>query len=162
MRAFMASAVVAFLAATASCQEVAVKGEAPAVANDTQPFTGVWVPQSSVVNGKEQLPDKASRDMIRLSIEHGEYKLYYLTDPVKLEGRRLAVADFTIDEKAGTFELKFKEGIKKDTKIHGIYELGKSTLKLCYCPSDKPRPTKFEAPAGSDAFCDLYELNKKK
>ena len=167
MRAGIASmVVVALLGAAASCQEVTVKGQTPQVepqkvADNTQPFTGIWMPQSSVFNGKEQLPDKASRDMIRLSIENAEYKLFYLTDPAKLEGRRLAAADFTVDDKAGTFELKFKDGFKKGEKIHGIFELSKTTLKLCYGPAEKPRPTKFEAPAGGEAFCDTYERYKK-
>ena len=170
MRAVFASTVVvlvvAIVGAVASGQVVTVKGQAPDVAppkaaGNTEPFTGVWMPQSSVFNGKEQLPDKASREMIRLSIENGEYKLFYITDPGKMFGRKLAVADFTVDDKSGTFELKFKDGFKKGEKIHGIFELSETKLKLCYGPSEKPRPTKFEAPAGGEAFCDTYERYKK-
>ena len=176
VRKWIASTVVALLGVAAFYfssfgflgQEVTVKGQAPQVeppkaAENTQPFTGVWMPQSSVFNGKEQLPDKASRDMIRLSIENGEYKLFYITDPDpdKMMGRRLATADLAVDEKAGTFELTIKDGGKKGDRRHGIFELTETGLKMCYGPADKPRPTKFEAPAGSDNFCDTWERRKK-
>ncbi len=159
MRARIATFVVALVGLSAT--GTAPKAEEAKPVDGTAAFTGVWIPQSSVFDGKEQLPDKASREMIRLSIENGEYKLYYLTDPAKLLGRRLSVADFSVDSKAGTFELVHKDGIKKGAKLHGIFELTKTTLKICYCPADKPRPTKFDAPAGSDAFCDVWERYKK-
>ena len=158
MRTGIALMVVTLGVSVGCGQEVAVKNVAAKAADA---FTGIWIPQSSIYDGKEQLPNKASREMMRLSIENGEYKLYYLTDPVNLMGRRLAVADFSVDEKAGTFELTIKDGIKKGTKLHGIYELGKSSMKICYAPAEKPRPTKFESPAGGETFYDTYERHKK-
>ena len=163
MRAGIALGLVLAFGYSSNAQEVQVKGQEPAakVPNGADTLSGVWVPQSCVVKGQEQLPDKASREMIRLSIENGEYKLYYLTDPAKLIGRRMSTADLTVDEKAGTFELTIKDGIKKGVKLHGIYEMSKTGLKLCYGPAEKPRPTKFEAPADSENFCDTWERYKK-
>ncbi len=160
MRAAIVLFVVSCVVMTGCLPESQVSG-APKPASKTEAFTGIWIPQSSIAQGQEQLPEKASREMIRLSIVNDEYKMYLLTDAVKLEGRLLAAADFSIDEKAGTFELAFKDGLKKGEKMHGIYELSKTTLKICYAPTDKVRPTKFEAPAGSDAFCDIWERTKK-
>ena len=155
MRMGIALCVVALIGA------VQVKGQESKPANGIEAFGGIWVPQSSVFDGKEQLTAKADKDVIRLSIEKGEYKLYVLTDPVKLIGQRVSTADLTVDEKAGTFEITIKDGIKKGVKLHGIYEMSKTGLKLCYGPAEKPRPTKFEAPADSENFCDTWERYKK-
>ena len=161
MRMGIALFVVASMAATGCGQAAQVKGETPASASGADAFGGIWIPQSSVFDGKEQLPAKADRDLIRLSIEKDEFKLYLITDPVKLIGQRVSTAGLTVDEKDGTFELTIKEGVKKGVKLHGIYELGKTSMKLCYGPAEKPRPTKFEAPAGGTAFYDVYERYKK-
>ncbi|GEM_PF-1325808 len=161
MRMGLALLAVALFTAVGFGQEVQVKGSTPAPASGTDAFGGIWIPQSSVFDGKEQLPNKADRDPIRLSVENGEFKMYLMTDPVKLIGQRVSTAGLTVDEKAGTFELTIKEGIKKGTKLHGIYEFSKTSMKLCYGPADQPRPTKFEAPAGGTAFCDTYERYKK-
>jgi len=160
MRAGIALGLALAFGYSAAAQEVHVKGQAKAP-DGTQAFTGVWVPQSCMVKGQEQLPQKADRDAIRLSIENGEYKLYVLTDPVKLIGRRVSTAELGVDEKAGTFELTIKEGAKKGIKLHGIFELSKTSLKLCYGPAEKPRPTKFEANAESDNFFETWERHKK-
>ena len=161
MRMGIALFVVASMAPTGCGQVAQVKGQAPASAGGADAFGGIWIPQSSVFDGKEQLPAKADRDLIRLSVENGDFKLFVLTDPVKLIGQRVSTAGLTVDEKAETFELTIKDGIKKGTKLHGIYEFGKTSMKLCYGPADKPRPTKFEAPAGGTAFYDVYERYKK-
>ncbi len=164
MRAGIAVGLALAFGMAAAAQEVTVKGQAPAeakVPNGAKALTGHWVAQSCVAKGVEQLPNKTAREMIRLSIENGEYKLYYLTDPEKLLGRPLAVADLTVDQKAGTFEITIKDGTKKGEKRHGIFEITENSLKMCYGPADKPRPTKFEAPAESDNFCDTWARHKK-
>jgi uncharacterized protein (TIGR03067 family) len=166
MRAGIAVGLALAFGMSASGQEVNLKGQAPAETkspNGAKALTGHWVAQSCIAKGQEQLPNKAAREMIRLSIANGEYKLFYITDPdpEKMMGRRLATADLAVDEKAGTFELTIKDGGKKGDKRHGIYELTKTGLKMCYGPADKPRPTKFEAPADSDNFCETWELYKK-
>ena len=164
MRAGIAVGLALAFGMAAAAQEVTVKGQAPSEAkasNGAHAFTGVWVPQSCIVKGQEQLPKQADRDAIRLSIENGEYKLYVLTDAVKLVGRRVSTAELGVDEKAGTFELTIKEGVKKGLKLHGIFELTKTSLKMCYGPAEKPRPTKFEAPAESENFCETWDRYKK-
>ena len=166
MRVEIAVGLALTFGISAAAQEVTVKAQAPAEtksANGAKALTGHWVAQSCIAKGVEQLPNKAAREMIRLSIENGEYKLYYITDPdpEKTMGRRLATADLAVDEKTGTFELTIKDGGKKGDKRHGIFELTDTGLKMCYGPADKPRPTKFEAPVGSENFCDTWERRKK-
>ena len=160
MRAGIALGLALAFGHFAAAQEVQVKGLTKAP-DGTQAFIGVWVPQSCIVKGQEQLPQKADRDAIRLSIENGEYKLYILTDAEKMIGRRVSTAELSVDEKAGTFELTIKEGVKKGVKLHGIFELTKVSLRMCYGPAEKPRPAKFEAAAESDNFYETWERHKK-
>lgn len=148
----------------AAAQAPAPPATLPAATDPPPPtpkeWVGVWAPVSCVYDGTEQMGDAKVRDAIRLSIEKGEYKLYYLTDPVELVGKRLSVATLSVDEKGGTFSLSITDGQKKGEKVHGIYELKGDTLKLCYAPSDKPRPTKFEAPKGGSAFNEEWARAK--
>ena len=60
-----------------------------------------------------------------------------------------------------TIEFTFLDGALKGKKRHGIYELSGDTLKLCYGPSDKPRPTAFASPAGSGYFNEVWTRERK-
>ena len=125
-------------------------------------WVGVWAPKSCVCDGAEMMGDAKSRDSIRLSIENGEYKLYVITDPVELVGKRLSVAALTVDEKGGTFALTIGSGLGEGKKVHGIYEVTADALKLCYGPADKPRPTKLESTKGSGLFHEEWARVKLK
>lgn len=125
-------------------------------------WVGVWSPKSCLCDGAEMMGDAKSRDTIRLSVENGEYKLYVITDPVELVGKRLSVAALTVDEKGGTFALTIASGLGEGKKVHGIYEVTADTLKLCYGPADKTRPTKFESTKGSGLFHEEWARVKLK
>ena len=131
------------------------KAEAAAPANGALPapakvppgvLDGVWLPERCEYQGKDELDPKL-KEALRLSIENGEHKLYFLTDPVKMVGQRLSKAELTVDTKKGEFELAMNDGQRKGEKVHGIFEISGDTLKMCYGPSAEPRPTKFEAKA---------------
>ena len=121
------------------------KAEAPAKA-PAGVLDGVWLPEKCEYQGKDELEPKL-KDALRLSIEKGEHKLYFLTDPSKMIGQRLSTAVLTVDEKKGTFELAMNDGQRKGEKVHGIFEITGDTLKLCYGPSTEDRPTTFAAKA---------------
>ena len=156
-----------------------VKAEVPAPANGALPapanaalpvpakvppgvLDGVWVPEHCEYQGKDELDPKL-KEALRLSIEKGEHKLYFLTDPVKMVGQRLSKAELTVDAKKGEFELAMNDGQRKGEKVHGIYELSGDTLKMCYGPSTEARPTKFEAKAEQkDVFNETWTRFKTK
>lgn len=164
---------VAILLASAGCgptPQAAAQVPAPptkfAVAEPAAPtpkeWVGVWAPRSCVVDGVEMMSDPKSRDTLRLSIENGEYKLYALTDPVELIGKKVSGANLTVDEKAGTFALTITTGHGEGKKVHGIYEVTAEKLKLCYGPTDQARPTKFESAKGSGVFNEEWARVKLK
>lgn len=121
-----------------------------------RPRNGYWQPDSVQFDGKEQLPDAKSREPLMLVLADSEYRMYYMTDAKAGKAFRLFVGDFRPDPASKTFEMTVREGQKKGLKVHGIYEVKGDKLKLCYVPADKPRPAKFEAPAGSGVFCEVW------
>jgi uncharacterized protein (TIGR03067 family) len=135
------------MAGTGWGQTTQAKAELPAPAKvPPGPLDGVWLPERCEYQGKDEL-DAKLKDALRLSIENGEHKLYFLTDPAKMIGQRLSKAELTIDAKKGEFELAMNDGQRKGEKVHGIFEVKDDTLKMCYGPSTEARPTKFEATA---------------
>jgi uncharacterized protein (TIGR03067 family) len=76
---------------------------------------------------------------------------------------KLAVANLTLDPAASpkSIAFEFAEGPLKGQKRHGIYEIAGNQLKLCYGPSDKPKPTTFAAPAGSGLFLEVWARQTK-
>ena len=119
-------------------------------------WAGYWKPQSVVFEGKEQMPDPSSRATITLVVQDGEYRMYVLSDPKRKLHLRLFTAHLKLDPASKSFELTVKDGDKKGQRRHGIYELKDGQLRLCYGPGEKPRPTKFEAPAGSEYFLETW------
>ncbi|HET6573496.1 MAG TPA: TIGR03067 domain-containing protein, partial [Fimbriiglobus sp.] len=117
-------------------------------------WAGYWKPQSVIYAGQEQMPDPNSRAAITLVVQDGEYRMYVLSDPKRKLHLRLFTADLRLDQASKTFELTVKDGEKKGQKRHGIYEVADGKLRICYGPSEKPRPTKFEAPPGSEYFLE--------
>ncbi len=161
----LAGGVLCVLAGVGFAQVPApTKALPPAEASPPTPkaFVGVWAPTSCVYDGVEQLGDAKVRDALRLSVENGEYKLYFLTDPVELIGKRVSAAKLTADEKAGTFGLTITDGQGKGKEVHGIYKIDGETMKLCYGPVDQARPTKFEAPKGAVVFNEEWSRVKLK
>ncbi len=127
------------------------------------PLDGVWQAKSCQVGGHEQLGSPTEREAIILAVQDGTHKLYFLTDPAKMEGKRIATAKLSVNEKEKTFELVIQDSSASGgTAMHGIYEVSESTLKLCYGPSTADRPTKFDSAKGTLHFCEEWIRYKKK
>lgn len=117
------------------------QGQGPQVADSIQ---GSWIVQSVVDRGKMPPPEKIkgvtfvfSGDKLTIVVPSGDKK----------ESR--FKADFRANPK--TIDIVPLDGPQKDKTVPGIIELNGETLKLCLPhQSTKQRPTKFEAPAGSD------------
>jgi uncharacterized protein (TIGR03067 family) len=137
---------------------LAVGGVAQAQTLDEEmkKWAGYWKPQSVVFEGKEQMPNPNARASITLAVQDGEYRMYVLSDAKRKLHLRLFTADLRLDPASKVFELTVKDGEKKGQKRHGIYELKDGQLRICYGPGEKPRPTKFEAPPGSEYFLETW------
>lgn len=137
---------------------LAVAGAARAQTPDEEmkKWAGYWKPQSVISEGQEQMPNPNSRAAITLVVRDGEYRMYVLSDAKRQLHLRLFTADLKLDPASKSFELTVKDGDKKGQKRHGIYEIKDGQLKICYGPGEKPRPSKFEAPPGSECFLETW------
>jgi uncharacterized protein (TIGR03067 family) len=134
--------------------------EPPAPTRDATGLTGFWKPESVVFDGEEQFGDAKARQAITLVVKDGEYRVYFCKDKANDLHVRLVTAVLKADAGQKTIELTIKSGEKKGLKCHGIYEVKDGKLRVCYGSVEIPRPTKFEAPAGSQLFCEVWSVEK--
>ena len=139
-------------------------GADPKPADDLSGLQGNWKPLQCEYQGDPQMPADVMKQ-VTVVFDKSEYFLYFVD-----KGRDgqpkvllLTVANVVLDEttkpKSITFE--FKDGPYKGHKRHGIYELAGNQLKLCYGPTDKPKPTEFKAPANSGYFLETWARQVK-
>jgi uncharacterized protein (TIGR03067 family) len=98
--------------------------------------------------------------------DKSEYFLYFKDSKLDKDGKpiilRLALANVGLDETTAprTITFEFADGPLKGKKSHGIYEVAGNQLKVCYGPADKPKPTRFDSPAGSGYFNETWVRQK--
>jgi uncharacterized protein (TIGR03067 family) len=63
--------------------------------------------------------------------------------------------------KPKTVDAKVTEGFAKGTVMLGIYEIDGDTLKVCFDPEGKKRPTEFKTAPGSGTFINVHKRVKK-
>jgi len=142
-----------------------------APATDLDKIQGYWKPLQCDFEGKPQMPRTPDgvelMKQVTVVFDKSEYHLYFKDSKLDKDNKpiilRLALANISLDPntspKSITFE--FADGPLKGKKSHGIYELAGNQLKLCYGPAEKPKPTKFESPAGSGYFLETWARQAK-
>lgn len=136
-------------------------------AGDLGKLQGYWKPLQCELEGKGQMPPDLMKQ-VTVVFDQSQYFLYFKDSKLDKDGKpvilRLAKANVALDEGTGprsiTFE--FADGPLKGKKSHGIYELAGNQLKMCYGSVDKPKPTKFESPAGSGYFLETWARQQPK
>jgi uncharacterized protein (TIGR03067 family) len=131
--------------------------------SDLDKLQGYWKPLQCELEGKGQMPADLMKQ-ITVVFDKSEYHLYFKDSKLDKDGKpvilRLALANVSLDSATKTITFEFADGQLKGKKSHGIYELAGNQLKLCYGPVDKPKPTKFESPAGSGYFLETWARQK--
>jgi uncharacterized protein (TIGR03067 family) len=135
-------------------------GADPKPTGDLTAIQGNWKPLQCEFQGKSQMPTEVMNQVTGV-YENAEYFLYFKD---KAKGvLLLAHSNITLDEKSNpkgiTFE--FAEGPLKGIKRHGIYEIAGNELKLCYGPTDQPRPTEFKSSPGNGYFLETWARQAK-
>lgn len=141
---------------------------APVLSGDLVAAQGYWKPQVSKYEDKDQMPENV-RPRVTLVFDRHECYLYFrdkvvVNDKPQEKAVLLAVSAVEMTAHpngARTIDFTFVDGALKGQKRHGIYELTGDTLKLCYGPTDKPRPASFTSPAGSGYFNEVWAREKK-
>jgi len=60
-----------------------------------------------------------------------------------------------------TIDMTLTEGPNKGAVMLGIYEIDGDTLKACFDPQGKKRPTEFKSAPGSAHFLNIHKRIKK-
>ncbi|MEQ9379867.1 MAG: TIGR03067 domain-containing protein, partial [Pirellulales bacterium] len=125
-----------------------------AIARDRQRIEGTWVLVGLEIDGKAV----SEEDARKLSVINGADGTWSLWS----EGEELSRGTSTFDPTQEPKALDFTPttGDSKGQLFLGIYELGDDARKMCFAPTGKPRPTEFNAPAGTGHICVKFERVK--
>jgi len=120
---------------------------------DLEKMQGDWAQVSFVVDGDKH-PDDEAQALFR-SMKDDKYTIYQFK---KVIGKGTFKLDAS--KKPKTIDAATTVGGRELTLL-GIYELDQDTLKLCFAPPGKPRPTDFTSKKGSEHRLSVWEREKK-
>ena len=125
-----------------------------ALATEARKFQGTWTIESSVTGGQE-IP----RDQLKgfLVIYEGD------KHTVKVGDRVIQVGTQKIDPSKSpkTIDVTMSDGPNKGAVMLGIYEFDGETMKACFDPTGKKRPTEFKSTPGSQNFVNVHKRVKE-
>jgi len=126
-----------------------VKDEA--TKKDREQIEGTWKVVTLVDNGKKANEE----DIKKFTVVNGADGTWSLLS----EGKEISKGTCTIDptKKSKTIDITPTDGMGKDEKYLGIYELCKNTQMLCFAKPGKERPTKFASTPGSEYFFVTFQ-----
>lgn len=109
--------------------------------SELKKLQGTWKFIAQTMDGKE----RPKEELAKLTITFTDDKW-----AVKDDGKVVQAGTHKLDgsKKPGQVEAKVTEGEGKGTTMLGIYELKGDTMKVCFDPMGKERPTALIAKAG--------------
>jgi uncharacterized protein (TIGR03067 family) len=141
----MRIALVALLCAlvlTASAGTGARADDKADVEKELKKFQGTWTFESVEAGGKE-VP-AAEFKGITVTFEGDKYTVRKGAEVIQAAKQKLDPS-----RSPKTLDVTVVEGANKGTVILGIYEFSGDTLKVCFDPEGKKRPTEFKGASGS-------------
>ena len=121
---------------------------------EVKKFQGTWTIESSVTGGKE-LPADDLKGFI-LTFEGDKHTLKKGDEVVQVGTQKLDPS-----KSPKTIDVTMTEGPNKGKVMLGIYEIDADTLKVCFDPLGKKRPTEFKSAPGSENFVNIHKRAKK-
>jgi uncharacterized protein (TIGR03067 family) len=120
---------------------------------EAKKFQGTWTFESSVTGGEETPADQFKTFVVifegdKHTVKKGDEVIQVGTQ--KLDPSKLPK----------TIDVTMVEGPSKGTVMLGIYEINADTLKVCFDPEGKTRPTEFKSPPGSKNFVNVHKRVK--
>ncbi len=124
------------------------------VGKELKKFQGAWTVELVEAGGME-VPIALFKGMT-VTFEGDKYT-------VKIGDQVIQAATQKLDPSKSpkTHDGTVAEGPNKGTVILGIYEISGDTLKVCFDPEGKKRPTEFKTAAGSQTTLAVYKRVKK-
>ncbi len=124
------------------------------IEKETKKFQGEWTIESSVTGGVTIPADQLKGFIV---IYEGD------KHTLKFDGKVFQVGTQKIDptKSPKTIDVTMTEGPSKGAVMLGIYEIEGDTMKACFNPQGKKRPTEFKSEAGSSNFLNVHKRVKK-
>jgi uncharacterized protein (TIGR03067 family) len=123
-------------------------------AKEVEKFQGTWTFESSEAGG-EKLAAADLKELV-LTFEGDKHTVKKGSEVIQAGTQKL---DPSKSPKA--IDVTITEGPFKGMVMLGIYEFDGDTLKVCFDPQGKTRPTEFKSPAGSGNFVNVHKRAKK-
>ena len=125
-------------------------GDKADLEKDVRIIQGTWTFESSEAGGKA-LPAGELKGLI-LTFEGDKHTL-------KMGDQVVQVGTQKIDASKSpkTIDVTMTEGPNKGMVMLGIYEIDDTTLKVCFDPQGKKRPTEFKSAPGSQNFVNVHK-----
>jgi uncharacterized protein (TIGR03067 family) len=121
---------------------------------EVKKFQGTWTIESSKTGGKE-LPADDLKGFI-LTFEGNKHTLKKGDEVIQVGTQKLDAS-----KSPKTIDVTIAEGPNKRKVMLGIYEIDDDTLKVCFDPQGKKRPTEFKSAPGSENFVNVHKRVKK-
>ena len=115
------------------------------VEKELKKFEGTWTFES-IESGGKAVP-AADLKGIRVTFEGDKYTVKKGDEVIQAATQKLDPS-----RSPKTLDVTVAEGPNKGTVILGIYEISGDTLKVCFDPEGKRRPTEFKSASGSQTL----------
>src|SRR5262245_31692279 len=124
------------------------------VEKEAKKFQGTWTIESSMTGGMEIPADQLKGFIV---IFEGDQHTLKSGDKVFQVGTQ----KIDPSKSPKTIDVTMTEGPEKGTVMLGIYQIDGDTLKVCFDPTGKKRPTEFKSESGSQNFVNVHKRVKK-
>ena len=121
---------------------------------EVKKFQGTWTIESSVTGGKELTADELKGFI--LTFEGDKHTLKKGDDVFQVGTQKIDPS-----KSPKTIDVTMTEGPNKGKVMLGIYEIDGDTMKVCFDPQGKKRPTEFKSGPGSENFVNVHKRAKK-
>ena len=124
------------------------------VEKELKKFQGTWTFESVEAGGKE-IPAAEFKGMT-VTFEGDKYTVKKGDEVIQAATQKLDPS-----QSPRTLDVKVTEGLNKGAVLLGIYEISGDTLKVCFDPEGKKRPTEFKSAADAQTFVAIHKRLKK-
>lgn len=131
-----------------------VAGAQPDVEKELKKLQGTWTLESSVTSGTE-IPADQLKGLI-VTFEGNTHTLTMGDEVIQVGTLKLDPS-----KSPAAIDVTMTEGPNKGAVMLGIYEIDGDTLKACFDPQGKQRPTEFKSAPGSANFVNVHRRMKK-